>query len=214
MSVPGIRRRGLYGRRVAKRRIGRRPIDHHCLPEVRIKHLQRENRIHEASRHETVAEHCWHVSLLAMLCEPFAPSDIDQAHVRELLVIHDLVEVYAGDTVLWADAVEADVAAREAAAGKRLVNQLPAMMRDRFSRLIEEFQAQDTQESRYARALDSLHPMLLSWGPGGKGHVRTTLTATSVLVRKSRYLESFPPLWDLAQQIVADAVARGLLRSG
>jgi len=87
-------------------------------------------------------------------------------------------------------------------------------MRTRFSRLIDEFQAQETPEARYARALDSLHPMLLSWGPGGMGHVRPSLTATAVLARKSRYLESFPPLWDLAQQVVADAVARGLLDPG
>lgn len=184
------------------------------LAADQLKHQTRENRLHDASRSETVAEHCWHVSLLAMLCEPFAATDIDEVHVRELLVIHDLVEVYAGDTVLWADDLEADVAAREAAAGERLVNQLPEMMHTRFSRLIDEFQAQETPEARYARALDSLHPMLLSWGPGGMGHVRPSLTATAVLARKSRYLESFPPLWDLAQQVVADAVARGLLDPG
>lgn len=184
------------------------------LAADQLKHQVRENRLYDATRPETVAEHCWHVSLLAMLCEPFAPPDIDQAHVRELLVIHDLVEVYAGDTVLWADDLEADVAAREAAAGERLVDLLPEMMRNRFSRLIDEFQAQETREARYARALDSLHPMLLSWGPGGKGHARTSLTATAVLARKNHYLESFPPLWDMAQQVVANAVARGLLNPG
>lgn len=176
-----------------------------------LKELTRANWIYTAARTETVAEHSWHVILLAMLLEDAAPEGTDHDHVRDLLTIHDLVEVYAGDTVLWDDVPLADVDARELAAGERLMAMLPGGPRRRFDPLWREFQAQETVEARFARAIDALHPLVVSWAPGANGHQNTSLTPTRILSRKQPFLEPFPALWELGQWLVRQAVEQGLL---
>jgi putative hydrolase of HD superfamily len=178
-----------------------------------LKELSRANWVRSGARTETVAEHSWHVILLAMLFADAAPDGTDHDHVRDLLTIHDLVEVYAGDTVLWDDVPIADVTAREQAAGERLMALLPESQRERFDPLWREFQAQETVEARFARAIDSLHPLLVSWSLRGKGHQNTTLTPTRILTRKRPSLEAFPLLWELAVWVVQDAVNWGLMPS-
>lgn len=177
----------------------------------RLKETQRANWIYTEPRQETVAEHVWHTSLLAMLLQDAAPDDVDHNHVRDLLIVHDLVEVYAGDTVLWDDVPLDDVTAREHAAGERLMAMLPEDQRERFDPLWREFQAQITAEARFARAIDALHPMVLSWFPGAPGHANKTLTPTKILTRKRPFIEPFPALWELANWLVQQAVDQQLI---
>jgi putative hydrolase of HD superfamily len=181
------------------------------LATDRLKHIARENRVLDGSRHETVAEHCWHVTLLALTLADAAPAGTDIDHVVNLLTIHDLVEVYAGDTVIWWEADEAEVAAREQEAADRLFAQLPDSARPRFAELNAEFMAQETVEARFARALDALHPLLMTWGTRGAGHVRKDLTVERIVAKKQPLIGPFPALWALAEQVIAEAVARGLL---
>lgn len=179
------------------------------LASERLKREYRMNTLLDDSRHESVAEHCWHLALLAMVLEPYAPPDVDLVHVRDLITIHDLVEVYAGDSWFYSDAT--DVAEREDASARKLLALLPQADRDRFQPLIDEYQTLDTPEARYARALDVLHPMILSYAPGGSGPTAPSLTAKIVLDRKRPYLEAFPALWDFAQRLVADGISRGVI---
>lgn len=176
-----------------------------------LKVIERENRVLDGSRHETVAEHCWHVTLLAMTLADAAPPETDIDHVVNLLTVHDLVEVYAGDTVIWWEADEAEVDARERAAAERLFAKLPDDARPRFAELNAEFMAQETVEARFARALDALHPLLMTWGTRGVGHVRADLTVARIAAKKKPLIGPFPQLWALAEQVLAEAVARGLL---
>lgn len=177
----------------------------------RLKETRRANWIYSEPRQETVAEHVWHTSLLAMLLQDAAPEGTDHNHVRDLLVIHDLVEVFAGDTVLWDDVPLDDIDAREQAAGERLMGMLPEDQYERFDPLWREFQAQVTVEARFARAIDALHPMVMSWFPGGQGHANKTLTPTRILTRKRPAIEPFPKLWELANWLVQQAVDQGLI---
>jgi putative hydrolase of HD superfamily len=176
-----------------------------------LKETRRANWIYSEARQESVAEHVWHTTLLAMLLADAAPPETNHDHVRDLLTIHDLVEVYAGDTVLWDNVIESDVSAREMAAGERLTAMLPSSQQARFDRLWREYQAQETLEARWARAIDSLHPMVLSWYPGAKGHANKSLTPTLILSRKRPYLEPFPVLWTLARWLVQQAVDQKLI---
>lgn len=176
-----------------------------------LKETRRENWIWSASRRETVGEHVWHCTLLAMLLADAAPDGTDHDHVRDLLTIHDLVEVFAGDTSLWDDVAASDVAAREERAGERLISMLPESQQARFDPLWREFQAQETLEARFARAIDSLHPMVMAWYPGSQGHGNKTLTPTLILSRKRPFIEPFPALWRLATWLVQQAVDRGLI---
>jgi len=176
-----------------------------------LKETRRANWMYSEPRQETVAEHVWHTTLLAMLLADVAPTGIDHNHVRDMLIIHDLVEVYAGDTVLWDDVPDNDVVAREQAAGERLVGLLPRAQQSRIDPLWREFQAQETQESRWARSIDALHPMVMSWFPGARGHANKTLTPTRILTRKRPFLEPFPPIWELARWLVGQAVKQRLI---
>lgn len=177
----------------------------------RLKHTRRANWTFTEARQETVAEHVWHTTLLAMLLQDAAPDGTDHSHVRDLLIIHDLVEVFAGDTVLWDDVPLDDVTLREHAAGERLMSMLPPDQHARFDPLWREFQEQETMEARFARAIDAIHPMVVSWFPGAKGHAIKTLTPTMILTRKRPVIEQFPDLWDLALWLVQQAVDQGLI---
>ncbi len=176
-----------------------------------LKHIDRANRVMDGSRQETVAEHSWHVTLLAILFADAAPVGTDLNRVRDLLTIHDLVEVYAGDTVIWDNIPDADVADRETAAAMQLFALLPEQQRARFDDLWREFDRRATVEARFARALDALHPMIMSWGPQGVGHPNPALRPKMVLARKRPLIEAFPDLWELAQWLVQSAAARGLI---
>lgn len=174
-----------------------------------LKHIERANCTHNGTRQENVAEHTWHATLTAMVLADSAPGGTNHNRVRDLLTVHDLVEIYAGDTVIWDAVAASDQSAREAKAAEQLFATLPNLLRQQFTSLWHEFDAQVTLEARFARAIDSLHPMIMSWGPGGAGHPNPTLRPAMILARKAPMIEPFPDLWAIAQALVESAVARG-----
>lgn len=181
------------------------------LTADRLKQVVRNNRLHDGSRFENSAEHSWHLTLMALTLAEHAPPGTDSGRVVELLIVHDLVEIEAGDH--WVVEANAEaVAADEAAAAERLFALLPDDQRRRFHALWREYEARATAEARFARALDALHPMLLVWGPGGSDAVHVPVTAGSMRERKRPALEPYPELWALAQRLLDDAVARGALQ--
>src|SRR3546814_15021251 len=105
---------------------------------------------------------------MALTLAEHAPLRTDAARVAELLIVHDIVEIEAGDHWVTDDNAS-EVAAKEAAAAESLFGLLPPDQRDRFRGLWDEYEARTTPEALFARALDSLHPLLLVWGPGGSG---------------------------------------------
>ena len=178
----------------------------------RLKATNRANWIHSEQRFETVAEHVWHATLLAMVFADAAPEGTDHNHVRDLLTIHDLVEVYAGDVPNWDQKAGDGLEDREMAAGARLTALLPEDVKRRIDPLWREFQAQETVEARFARAIDSLHPMIMSWFPPAIGHDRVAeLTPTAIIKRKQSQIGSFPKLWYVAQWLVIKAVEQGFI---
>lgn len=178
-----------------------------------LKSVTRQNRLHDGSRDENVAEHSWHLSLMLLLFAEHAPEGTDLAHITELLIVHDLVEIYAGDTMIFTAEEAASIALRESAAAERLFSLLPDDQRLDFMALWREFEARETDEARFARAIDALHPPLLTWGKGGKGSHHHDLTAERVLARKQPLLEPYPALWALLCQTLEQAVAAGILKA-
>lgn len=175
-----------------------------------LKHITRKNLLHSGARCENAAEHSWHLTLLALTFAEHAPPKADIAHVIKLLIIHDLVEVYAGDH--WEPESDAEeVANKEQQAAQALFGRLPHDQQTQMHALWEEFEARNTPEARFAKALDALHPMLLVWGPGGTGRTHTQLSAETMLRLKRPYLEAFPALWDYARSLLETAVSAGTL---
>lgn len=189
-------------------RIGRQ-LDF-LLAADRLKQVTRNNRLLDGSRNENSAEHSWHLALMALTLAEHAKPGTDVARVVEMLIVHDLVEIEAGDHWILGDE-DPEIARREAQAAERLYAMLPDDQRARFHDLWREFEARRTEEARFARALDSLHPLTLVWGPGGSGYVHRPLTASIMLEHKRPALEAYPGLWELARTLLAEAVARGTL---
>lgn len=178
----------------------------------KLKSISRANWVRDEKRFETVAEHVWHTTLLAMIFADTAPESTNHDRVRDLLIVHDLVEVYAGDVPIW-DQLDGDgLDDREMIAGERLAALLPEDTRARIDPLWREFQEQVTIESRFARAIDAIHPMIVSWYPPAIGHKRAyQLSPTAIIERKSPHIQPYPALWNLAQWLVFQAVEQGFI---
>lgn len=177
-----------------------------------LKSVERKNLLLSGARRENAAEHSWHLALLAMTFAEYAPTGTDIAHVTQLLIVHDLVEVHAGDHWELASNAE-DVSQKEKQAAEKLFSLLPEDQRHDALALWKEFEARETLEAKFAKALDALHPMLLVWGPGGTGQTHVPLTAQQMRELKNPHLVAFPALWQLAEQLLDDAVQRGILPS-
>lgn len=179
----------------------------------RLKTVARTTLLHSGVRAENSAEHSWHLALMALTLGEYALPGTNLSRVVELLILHDLVEIYAGDAHLdQSEASKQQQAQREAEAAARLFGPLPPDQRGTFRQAWEEFEARQTPEARFARALDALQPMLLTWGPGGIGSAaHPELTLARVLALKRLALAEFPALWELAQETAARAVKWGIM---
>ncbi len=179
-----------------------------------LKRVQRTTFLHDSSRAENSAEHSWHLALMALTLGEYAPAGTDLARVVQLVVVHDLIEIGAGDLHFDATPEQlADKAGAELAAAHALFVALPADQRDTFFALWQEFEAQHTVEARFAKALDALQPMLLTWGAGGVGCTDRfpELTQERVLRLKQARLAEFPALWAAAQATLSAATSAGIM---
>jgi len=164
-----------------------------------------------ARRQENDAEHSWHIALMASLLSEYASSAIDITRVTRMLLIHDIVEIDAGDTFAYDVAGYSDKEERERLAADRLFGMLPADQAAELRVLWEEFEAFTTPESRYANALDRLQPLLLNSRTGGGSWSTHQVTRAQVLSRMEPIRTGTPELWPAVLAIVEDAFGRGWL---
>ena len=162
-------------------------------------------------RRENDAEHSWHLAMMAALLAEYAPAPVDLQRVLRMLLIHDVVEIDAGDTFAYDTAGYSDKEARERLAADRLFGMLPADQASEFHDLWDEFEAVSTVESRYANALDRLQPLLLNSRTGGGSWANHRVSRAQVLTRMEPIRHGAPALWPVVEAIVADASARGWL---
>lgn len=178
----------------------------------KLKHVYRRTWLMDASRNENDAEHSWHLAVMAILLAEHARSpQLDLLAVLKMVLIHDLVEIDAGDTFAYDQAGAADKAPREQAAADRLFRLLPAQQAAEFRAIWEEFEARETPEAQFAAALDRFQPMLHNHRTAGRAWREHGITADQVLARNESMADGSPTLWQYARQMVADAVAKGHL---
>ena len=175
----------------------------------RLKTVIRRTRITDHSRYENSAEHSWHLAMMALLLHEHAPPGVDLLHAVELVLVHDLVEIDAGDTD-WHDAdASAGKAERERAAATRLFGLLASDQSSRLLALWEEFEAGETPAARYANALDRVQPMLLvRYAQDGDWALRSS-TPEPVLGRMAPVETGCPALWPFVQQVIDEAFRTG-----
>ena len=180
-----------------------------------LKGVLRQSSILDGSRKENSAEHSWHLALMAQVLGDYAPPGADLGRVTAMLLIHDLVEIDAGDLFVYADAAaQARQEAAEHAAADRIFALLPPAQGRGLRALWDEFEARRTPEARFARALDRLQPMLANYYAGGGTWQDHGVQAGQVLAKVALIADGSAALGDFARGIVASAVERGFLAPG
>jgi len=177
----------------------------------RLKSVLRRGYLADGSRHENSAEHSWTVALMAVLLAEHASEPVDVLHVVRMLLVHDIVEIDAGDTYVYDEAGKAAQAEREALAADRIFALLPTGQATEVRALWDEFEQGRTPEARFARALDRFAGFLLNHASDGRSWRENGVTVDKVLARNAHIGDGAPSLWQLVQRLIDDAAARGWL---
>lgn len=178
----------------------------------RLKTVLRQSPLVAAERRENDAEHSWHLALMVILLAEHADEPVDVGHTVKLVVVHDLVEIYAGDTPLYDTVGARTQEARERAAADRLFGLLPRDQERELRALWDEFEARETPEARFAKAMDRLEPLLLNWMAKGGTWQRPGVTADVVRARKSTIKEASDRLGRVADAVLDEGERRGWVR--
>ncbi|CAB4362844.1 MAG: HD domain-containing protein [Actinobacteria bacterium] len=166
----------------------------------RLKGVERRNWLADGSRRENTAEHSWHLGIAAMIMAPYATEQFDLGTAVCMALVHDIVEIDAGDTFAYDQGgAHDDKREREVAAADRLFGLLPAAMGARFRELWDEYELGDTPEARYVMAVDRVAPMLLNLAEGGSTWREHGITRNRVIARNGPHVEpALPEVWAAA----------------
>ena len=188
-----------------RRRLDFLIASHHLTGVLRL------NRLLDGSRGESSAEHSWHLALMAtVLADEHAPG-VDLGRVLTMVVIHDLVEVEAGDVPIYDEQRRLDIVAVERSAAVAMFGRLPRPQGQRLLELWHEFEAAETDDARFARAIDRLQPLLLHWASDGAAWAARGITVAQERRLMAVIAQFWPSLGPVADALVTDAHRRGLL---
>ena len=176
----------------------------------KLKATHRNNRTLDAYRFENSAEHSWQGALMALVFREYIPEEVNLEKVMSMLLIHDLGEIYAGDTFIFDDVGKRDSYHRELESLKISLDKLPSDQQDSFLGLWQEFETGISMEAKYARVLDALVPLLNHLEVAQPHDNPHGLTKTQVIAKKSFIQETFETLWELALEVIDQSVAKGL----
>jgi putative hydrolases of HD superfamily len=177
----------------------------------KLKQVLRQTLLTDGSRQENSAEHSWHIAIMAIVLAEYASEAIDVLRVIKMLLIHDLVEIDAGDTFCYDLKGNEDKAAREALAATRLFGLLPEEQGVELRSLWEEFEAQETPNARFAAALDRIQPLLHNQQTQGGTWRIHGIARDQVLRRMHPVVDGAPALWPLVEKVIEDSVKAGYL---
>ena len=179
----------------------------------KLKRVLRQTMLTDASRRENSAEHSWHLAMMTMVLAEYAPSKVDLFHAMKMVLIHDLVEIDAGDTFCFDIQSNKNKAEREAAAATRLFGILPEDQTKELHLLWEEFEARETPSAKFAAALDRIQPMLHNKQTQGGTWQLHNITHEQVMKRMAPVEEGAPLLWGLVQETIEECIAAGYLQA-
>lgn len=176
------------------------------------KNVFRQTHLSGHGRNENDAEHAWHMATMAYLLREYANEPVDIAKVMLMCLIHDIVEIDAGDTYAYDAQNLKTQKAREDAAKERIFSLLPKEQKEELIALFDEFEAFDTPESKYAHAMDNLQPLLLNNSNGGADWKEHQVTAEQVYGRQSKTKLGSERLFEVVDQVIQDNIAKGQIQ--
>lgn len=178
----------------------------------KLKHVVRQSKLTDCSRQENDSEHSWHIATMALVLSEYSNElEISLLKVIKMLLIHDLVEIDAGDTFLYDEEGNSDRDKREKEAAARIFGLLPIDQAKELTEIWEEFEAMSTAEAKFARALDHLQPLILSYHNKGWSWKTHKVVKSQILESKEPMKEGSKELWEYAKTLLLRAVEDGFL---
>ena len=164
------------------------------------KQIFRQTYLSDAKRKENDAEHAWHMAVMAFLLKEYSNEEIDVLKTIQMILIHDVVEIDAGDTYAYDEAAKTTQREREEKAAARLFGLLPEDQGQEMLALWEEFEAGETKEAKFARTLDNFQPMMLNDATDGKAWVEHEVAVSKILKRNERTPRGSKELWEYGKE--------------
>lgn len=176
------------------------------------KNIFRQTHLSGHGRNENDAEHAWHMAVMAYLLKEYANEKIDVAKTMVMCLIHDVVEIDAGDTYAYDAEGLKTQKAREDAAKERIYSLLPEDQMDELKTIFEEFEENKTAEAKFAHAMDNLQPLLLNNSNNGDDWKEHGVTAEQIYGRQSKTREGSEKLFALADKLIRENIEKGNIR--
>ena len=176
------------------------------------KNIFRQNHLADNSRRENDAEHAWHMAVMAYLFREYANEDIDISKVILMCLIHDVVEIEAGDTYAYDEEAKKSQREREEIAKKHIFGMLPSDQGRELEALFDEFEVQETAEARFAKAMDNLQPVLLHEANGGGDWKEHEVTKEQIMRRQEKTRHGSEELFEVIKDIIDKHIAEGNIK--
>ncbi|MDG2028880.1 MAG: HD domain-containing protein [Acidimicrobiales bacterium] len=180
----------------------------------KLKTELRQTLLVDESRRENSAEHSWHLAMIAMVMAPHAKEPIDLERAIRILLIHDIVEIDAGDVDIYDYEARKSKEAEEIAAADRIFALLPEPEASELRALWDEYEARETPEARFAYSCDRLQPFLMNLAIGGKSWTRRGVNAAEVKAVNSKMADGLDGVWGIVEQLIDRAVVEGTIVDG
>ncbi|MCF2669117.1 HD domain-containing protein [Faecalicatena contorta] len=178
------------------------------------KFIGRQTYLSDGRRKENDAEHAWHMAIMTILLSEYANEEIDVLKTVTMLLIHDIVEIDAGDTYAYDEEAKKTQKEREQKAAERIFGLLPPDQGEKFKKIWEEFEARETKEARFARTMDNLQPVMLNDATDGKAWVEHGVHLEQIMKRNQNTAEGSETLWEYAyQNFILPNVEKGRIKS-
>ncbi|HAU54439.1 HD domain-containing protein [Sphingobacterium multivorum] len=180
----------------------------------KIKYIQRRTKLFNSDRPENDAEHSWHLALMAIVLLEHANQSVDLLKVVKMVLIHDIVEIDAGDTFIYDTEKNHTNTSAERLAAQRIFGILPGQQAEELIAIWEEFEAGQTPEAQFARAMNRLEPLLQNSSNNGGTWNEPGVNYEKVYEKKSVIKDGSAVLWEYAEKLIDAGVARGILKKG
>ncbi|SDP01217.1 putative hydrolases of HD superfamily [Mucilaginibacter sp. OK268] len=178
----------------------------------KVKYIQRKSRLFNSDRRENDAEHSWHLAVMAMVLARHANESVDTLKVIKMLLIHDVVEIDAGDVFLYDTVINHTNTEAERKAAERIFGLLPPEQTEEFTAIWEEFEAGETPEAKFARAMDRLEPLLQDVSNNGVVWREHNISYDKVVQKNSIIQYGSQTLWDFGKSLIDELAEKGILK--
>jgi putative hydrolase of HD superfamily len=177
----------------------------------KLKYIQRKTKLFHSDRHENDAEHSWHLAMMAIVLAEHSDKPIDILKVLKMVLIHDIVEIDAGDTFIYDTTKSHSNTEEELLAAKRIFGLLPAEQAKEFITIWEEFEEGTTDEAKFAKSMDRLEPLLQNTSNNGGTWAEFGVSYEKVYEKKKAIKNGSTSIWNYAKNLLNESVDRGIL---